>query len=155
MALSDHLDDRLGAGEDLLRGVDTREVAVIAVVSADQQHDHLRRLGEVEFAVLQVPQDFLGALAVHSKVNGMTWCEVAVPHGLVRRILAVVQFAQRMGDRVADQYQVVVSGLDRRDLLLVPRIAVAGREIRITRLRFGRGQGGQGQEQGANRSDLA
>ena len=70
MALSDHLDDRLGAGEDLLRGVDTREMAVIAVVSADQQHDHLRRLGEVEFAVLQVPQDFLGPLGIHRMYIG-------------------------------------------------------------------------------------
>ena len=49
------------------------------VVGANEDHDHFRRLGEFEFAVLQVPQDLLGAIAIMAEVDRVARGEMLAP----------------------------------------------------------------------------
>ncbi len=88
MTLSDAVHDRFRSCEDLLWRVDFGEMAVVGVISADQQNRDFGGLREVEFAVLQVPQDLLGAIAVMSQVDGVTRGKMSIPDFPERLILA-------------------------------------------------------------------
>ena len=135
MTSPDKFHNRLGAGRNLLRRVDFREMPVVAVVGADEEYYHLRRLVEVEFAILQVPKDLLGAIAVMPQIDGVARREMPLPYSLEGLILAA-EFAERVGDGIPDQHQVVVAGFDRRDLLRMARARCRGWKIGIAR--FGR-----------------
>lgn len=120
MAPFNQFHDGLGAGKDLLGRVDLGEMPIIAVIGADEQYGHLGRHGKIEFPVLQVPENLLGAVAAVPQVNGMAWREVALPSGPQWLILAA-EFTERLGDGITNEHEVVATGPDRSHLFRMPR----------------------------------
>jgi len=75
-ALVDRGDDGLDAGGDLLGGV----VGGTGVIGADHEHDGLG-LNAFELAVLDAPEDVLGAVAADAEVGGLVLAELLVEDG--------------------------------------------------------------------------
>ena len=65
-----------------------------------------------------------------AEIDGVMWRIVPFPDRLEWFILAI-QFADGMGDGVADQHQVIVSSFDRRDLFRMACARGRGRKIRV------------------------
>jgi hypothetical protein len=82
-----------------------------------------------------------GTIAVVPQIDGVLRSEVPLPNGLIRSVLAVVEFAEGMRDRIADQHEVVVLSLNRRHLLFVAFARGSRRKVGITRLGCGRDNG--------------
>ena len=128
----DELHNCLSACRNLLRRVDFREMPVVAVVGADEEYCDLGRLDEFEFTILEVPKDLFSAVAIVSQIDGVARRVVPLPNCLERLVLST-KFAEAVRDGIADQHQVVVARLDRRDLLRMASARRRGRKIGITR----------------------
>ena len=130
----DRSHDRLGAGEDLLSGVDFLEMTIVGIVGADQEHDHFGRSLEVEFTILQVPENLFGPITVVPEVDGVEGGEVSVPDVLHRLVLAT-QFTDCVSDRVADENHVITPVSGRLHFLIVPGTGRRAGKVRITGFR--------------------
>jgi hypothetical protein len=126
--------DKLADGDDTVGDFLGGVIVAVGVVGADHQDRQLRR-DPVEMAVLQPPENILGAVAAETHVDGIARGIVLVPK--LRHPFPAV------GDRVADHEQIDMPLLD----ALVDRV-VADRPpaMKMLRSRGGilRGLGQQG-----------
>ena len=71
MTFSNRFHDHLGAREDLLGGVNSFEVTIVGVVGPNQEHHYFGRLLEVEFAVLQIPENLFGPITIMPEIDSI------------------------------------------------------------------------------------
>ena len=137
--LADGFHDRLGAGENLLGRVHPGEMLGVGIVGADVDHEEPGRGFGIQFAVLQVPQDLLGAVAVVPEIDGLARGIILVPDGRGQRLVFAAEIVQGMRDGVADQHQIPGARADRLHLFRVAGGWTGRRKIRIARLGLGNG----------------
>ena len=124
-----------------------RTALVAGVVRADHEHDGLR-LQAVEVAVVEAPEDVLGAVAADAEVGGLEGRPGLVPHGLA--------FAfPSMGDGVAQEDELGFAFLrdDVEGLMALLRAGMQDRLDGVVRGVGGEHRGGQsgGEQEGTER----